>query len=101
MKYISRSTQMTKMEKRKYNKTVPNKKNVTIVNGIFQPNLSWKHVYIISVHEGNKHKKCKICDHSFSTKCNLKGHIASVHEGKEPFKRCTSDSCFTSNKDMN
>jgi hypothetical protein len=30
--------------------------------------------------------KCKICDERFTQKFSLNVHIASIHEGKEPFK---------------
>jgi uncharacterized Zn-finger protein len=42
--------------------------------------------HIASVHEGKKPFKCNICDTSFSQKVNLKRPIVSVHEGNKPVK---------------
>ena len=41
---------------------------------------------IKSVQENKKPFKCKICDHSFSQKVQLKRHVVSVHGKKRPYK---------------
>ena len=33
-----------------------------------------------------KNPVCNVCDKSFSQNVGMKGHIASVHQGKKPFK---------------
>ena len=42
--------------------------------------------HLASVHEGKKPFKCDICDYICSQKMDMNRHIASVHEGKKPFK---------------
>ena len=41
--------------------------------------------HIASVHEGKKPFKYDICDYRCSQKNTMKTHISSVHEGKKPF----------------
>ena len=38
--------------------------------------------HVESVHEGKKSFKCNVRDTPFSEKCNLNGHIESVHDSK-------------------
>ena len=52
--------------------------------------------HIASVHDGKKPFKCNICEASFPQKQNLNIHIASVHEGKKPFKCNSCDASFVS-----
>ena len=42
--------------------------------------------HIVSVPERKNPFKCDICCSAFSQKINLKAHVSSVHEGKMPFK---------------
>ena len=42
--------------------------------------------HVASIHEGKKPFKCDICDHSCSHKGNMKTHVASVHKVKKSFK---------------
>ena len=42
--------------------------------------------HVASVHEGKKPFKCDICDYSCSQKGHMKTHVESVHEGKKSFK---------------
>ena len=42
-------------------------------------------MHIASVHEGKKPFKCSICDYTFAQKKTLTNHISSVHEGKKAF----------------
>ena len=42
--------------------------------------------HIASVHEGKKPFKYNICDVSFTQKGEINGHFASVHEGKKAFQ---------------
>ena len=42
--------------------------------------------HIASVHEGKKPYKCDICQFSSSEKRDLKRHVTAVHEGEKPFK---------------
>ena len=42
--------------------------------------------------------KCKICEAIFFQKKTLNEHIASVHEGKKPFKCNRCEASYTSNK---
>ena len=37
-----------------------------------------------SVHEGKQPQKCSICSHSFSTNSLLRRHLKSVHEQEKP-----------------
>ena len=59
-------------------------------------NTFFKH--ITSVYEGKKPFKNDFCDYSFSTNCNMKRYVASVHEKKAlyskvyPEKACHKDS---------
>ena len=42
--------------------------------------------HVASVHEGKKPFKCDLCGYRGSDKGNLKRHVSSVHEGNKPFK---------------
>ena len=41
---------------------------------------------IISTPKVKKTFRCEVCSSTCSSKSNLKDHVASVHEGKKPFK---------------
>ena len=51
-------------------------------------------IHIDAIHEGKKPHKCSICDHSCTTKTNLKHHFTAVHEGKKPHKCSICDQSF-------
>ena len=53
--------------------------------------------YVATVHEGKKPFKCDHCNSSFGIKRSLKRHIATIHEGKKPFK-CDIGQKFELNK---
>ena len=54
-----------------------------------------KKMHIASVHEGKKPFKCQICDYSCTQKTDMTHHVSFVHEKKEPFKcDICSYSCF-------
>ena len=40
-------------------------------------------IHVASVHEGKKPFKCDVCGYRLSQKGSLKRHVASVHEGKK------------------
>ena len=42
-----------------------------------------------------KSYSCKLCNMKISNKCNLKRHIAGVHEGKKAFKCFACNACFS------
>ena len=42
-----------------------------------------------------KSYSCKLCNMKISNKCNLKRHIAGVHEGKKAFKCSACNACFS------
>ena len=42
--------------------------------------------HIASVHEGKKPFKCDKCESCFNLKKDLNVHVASVHEGNKPFQ---------------
>ena len=42
--------------------------------------------HIATVHEGKKPFKCEACDAKFKSKQGMNGHIVTVHEGKKLFK---------------
>ena len=44
---------------------------------------------------------CKTCDKVFTLKCNLKTHIAAVHDGKKPYKCDICDLKFATNGNKN
>ena len=46
-------------------------------------NKSYLRDHIASVHEGKKPFKCSICDYKYSGKSSLTRHIASMHQGKK------------------
>ena len=50
--------------------------------------------HIASVHEGKEPFKCNICNSSFTQKGQMNGHVALVHEGKKPFKCSICDTSF-------
>ena len=39
--------------------------------------------HIATIHEGKKQFKCDICDTNFKTKHGMKGHIVTIHEGRK------------------
>ena len=39
--------------------------------------------------------ECTVCDAIFAQKTNLSGHMASIKEGKKPFKCNNCDASFT------
>ena len=39
--------------------------------------------HIATIHEGKKQFKCDICNAEFTSKHGMKGHIAAIHEGKK------------------
>ena len=39
--------------------------------------------HVASVHEGKKPFKCESCDYRFAQKSDMKRHVALVHEGKK------------------
>ena len=41
--------------------------------------------HIASVHDGKKPFKCRNCDKSFSQKGHMNKHVLTVHQGKKPF----------------
>ena len=47
-------------------------------------------IHIASIHEGKKPFKCNICDFTFSRKGSLNGHILRVHEKKKTQKQSIS-----------
>jgi uncharacterized Zn-finger protein len=42
--------------------------------------------HVASVHEGKKPFRCDICEYRSSEKSNMNRHIKSVHEGKKNLK---------------
>ena len=54
----------------------------TICNKTFKT-LQNKQLHVASVHEGKKPFKCTICKKTFKTLQNLQLHVARVHEGKK------------------
>ena len=46
---------------------------------------------MLTVHEGKKDFECKMCDHKFTIKTNLKCHIEEVHENKRRMKNVNKD----------
>ena len=50
--------------------------------------------HVATVHEGKKPFKCDICNFSCSQKSNMKKHVAAVHEGNKPFKCAICDYSF-------
>ena len=57
--------------------------------------------HIASVHEGKKPFKCDKCEVYFGLKYDLNLHIASVHEGKKPFKCEICDDQFELKHELN
>ena len=45
--------------------------------------------HVASVHEGKKPFKCDICDYKFSQKTSMKSHVETVHEGKKLFPKAS------------
>ena len=43
--------------------------------------------HVASVHEGKKPFKCDMCDYSFSLKNTMKRHVMTVHGGKKPSQK--------------
>ena len=56
--------------------------------------------HIASVHEGKKPFKCDTCDARFALMHHLKSHIASVHE-KKRFNCAKCDASFTQKGHLN
>jgi hypothetical protein len=56
---------------------------------------------VASVHEGKKPFKCEVCDYSCSQKSIMKSHVVSAHEGKKPFKCNICDYRCSRNINMN
>ena len=57
--------------------------------------------HIASVHEGKKPFKCDICNASFTKTGNLNRHVASIHERKKPFYAKISSDSFSSKEHLN
>ena len=58
--------------------------------------------HVASVHEGKKPFKCKVCDYKSSRQGNLNQNIISVHDEKKPFKCEVCDySCSLKEKSQN
>ena len=58
-------------------------------------------IHIASIHEGKKPFKCNICDYSCNQKSDLTKHVLSVHEGKKSFKCNICDAGFTHKANLN
>ena len=58
-------------------------------------------IHIASVHEGKNPFKCNVCDTPFFHKANLKVHVESVHKGKKPFKCSECDALFSQKVNLN
>ena len=39
--------------------------------------------HIATIHEGKKQFICDVCNAQFTSKHGMKGHIATIHEGKK------------------
>ena len=52
--------------------------------------------HMASVHDGKKPFKCEICNVAFTQK-----HMASVHEGNKSFNCNNCDACFAQNNSLN
>ena len=57
--------------------------------------------HIASVHEGKEPFKCNICNSSFTQEGQMNGHVALVHEGKKPFKCSICDTSFAEKSKSN
>ena len=54
--------------------------------------------HIATIHEGKKPFKCDICNVNFGQKVGLKKHVATVHEGKKhSYKKAKTASQFLKN----
>ena len=56
--------------------------------------------HIATVHEGKKPFKCEACDARFGRKDTMNQHIEAKHEGKKPFKCEACDAKFTTKQSM-
>ena len=58
------------------------------IYGICNKRVSSKYLrtHIASVHEGKKPFKCSRCNYGFASNGDLNRHISAVHEGKKPYK---------------
>ena len=56
---------------------------------------------IVPIETRCKPFKCDICEYRCSKKCNMKRHVARVHQGKKPFKCNICDYSISQRSDMN
>ena len=56
--------------------------------------------HIATIHEGKKPFKCAICDAGFTSKHGMKKHIVAIHEGNKPFKCDICNAKFASKQRM-
>ena len=56
--------------------------------------------HIATIHEGKKKFKCDICSSKFTSKQSMNIHIAVIHEGKKQFKCDICNAEFTSKHGM-
>ena len=47
-------------------------------------------IHVATVHEGKKPFKCEVCDYKWYQKSSLENNVASVHTGNKPFT-CVCD----------
>ena len=57
--------------------------------------------HIATIHEGKKQFKCNLCNTKFGEKSNLRRHIVTVHEGKKLFKCDICNAKFGGKSDLN
>ena len=57
-------------------------------------------IHMASVHEGKKPFKCEICDQKFAGKSSMKRHNEVVHEGKKRFQCSTCKVRFSKKENM-
>ena len=53
-----------------------------VIHTLFKSKQSMKG-HIATIHEGKKQFKCDVCNAEFKTKQGMKGHILTIHEGNE------------------
>ena len=56
---------------------------------------------VATVHEGKKPFRCVTCDFSFSGLEDLNNHISAIDEGKKPFKCVACNISYSGNEDLN